>query len=664
MPLLGSFDLTVGGPPFRSQARPSIVTNGSSQSTRQASQIVSDIPGQSPSSWHILECMGTVTNINDVLDGHVALEVDCIDRLYLNAYVPNLQVGGQVERFCKQHLKQPIASPTVIERIGNRFRRDVAAFAKANGVAVLQLKKPDRSRWDDRKLDHVRPYFDAAAAAERFGVVAIVAAQEFQWVFSASKKTGMTNGVWFDWFKTERRVGIYYFYIYDAEFGPGFIKVCTYFPYPAKVWLNGHEWAKRQADVAGIGYRSLANGFAACDDPAALQAICDGLGSADVQGFFDRWMTQIPAPFQAADRDGGYWWELSMRQVEVSRTIVFDDPRRARGFFEALVADNVGIGRPHEVRAVFGLDRRGRPAATPYETRIFGPGTEVKMDFRYKHSRVKQYLKEGRALRIETVINKPADIGVLARLEHLPELVAKAAAVNRRLLTIECAGQDCAIGSSLFECTHQPYTHEGQRAGALRFGDPRAMALDGRSLCPDPRRHRLHQPQPSRARRRTPRHPLQHLADDLRPTTPPTPRPHRPNPAHEYLRRHTRRPQGRGVLHQTPPPTPLTPPRSRPATRSARDPPRPDHHRTDHQRLRDPRPSRPRSLKHLSQNQQSQAQSYLASSTSLPPEPRGQSTPPLSPPDSCNVWVTREQASSPGTNGRQTTWTAILYCRS
>ena len=49
-----------------------------------------------------------------------------------------------------------------------------------------------------------------------------------------------------------------------------------------------------------------------------------------------------------------------MRQVEVSRTMVFDDPRRARGFFEALVTDNVGIGRPHEVHAVFGRDRRGR----------------------------------------------------------------------------------------------------------------------------------------------------------------------------------------------------------------------------------------------------------------------------------------------------------------
>jgi hypothetical protein len=77
-------------------------------------------------------------------------------------------------------------------------------------VPVLHLKKPDRSRWDDRKLDHVRPYLERAERDGRFGVVAIVAAQEFQWVFSATKKTGKTNGVWFDWTKAERRVSCYY----------------------------------------------------------------------------------------------------------------------------------------------------------------------------------------------------------------------------------------------------------------------------------------------------------------------------------------------------------------------------------------------------------------------------------------------------------------------
>jgi hypothetical protein len=77
--------------------------------------------------------------------------------------------------------------------------------------------------------------------------------------------------------KEDRRVTVCYFYIADAEFGLGFIKLCAYFPYPGKVWANGHEWAKRQAFRAGLAFTELANGFAPCTDPAHLQAICDRL---------------------------------------------------------------------------------------------------------------------------------------------------------------------------------------------------------------------------------------------------------------------------------------------------------------------------------------------------------------------------------------------------
>jgi hypothetical protein len=422
--------------------------------------------------------MGTVTNINEVLDGHVSFELECVDRLYLNAYVPRLQVGGQVVGFFTRHLGFPLASPALMAQIGNRFVGEVKALAAANDIPMLRLKKPDRSRWDDRKVDRVRPYLERAERESRFGVVAIVTAQEIQWVFDGRRRSGMPEPAHITFERTERRVGVYYFYVLDREFGPGFIKICTHFPYPAKVWLNGHEWAKRQAAEQGIPFVPLSNGFADCDQPERLQAICDRFGPMDIQAFFDRWITAIPTPLTQADRAAGYWWELSMRQVEVSRTLVFDKPSRARGFFEALVTDNIDVGRPAQVAVVFAR-RVTKRTREPFRTRVFSAGSEVKIDFAYKHSRVKQYLKDGRALRIETVINKPRDLGVLARIEHLPELVAKARAVNRRLLMIERAGQDCAIGNALFERIHQPYAREGKRTGAFRFGDPRATALAG-----------------------------------------------------------------------------------------------------------------------------------------------------------------------------------------
>ena len=155
--------------------------------------------------------MTSVVNVNDVLAGHVRLEVECVDRLLLNAYVPRLQVPGQVVIFLTRHLGNPVPSPALFNQIGNRFVRDVKAFAAAHQIPILRLSKPDRTRWDDRKIDHVQPYVDAAAAEDRFGVVAIVQTQEFQFVYSSKNRSTVAGVASFDFFKQSRRVGTFYF---------------------------------------------------------------------------------------------------------------------------------------------------------------------------------------------------------------------------------------------------------------------------------------------------------------------------------------------------------------------------------------------------------------------------------------------------------------------
>src|SRR6266516_1077797 len=274
-----------------------------------------------------------MVTVNDVLDGHKLLEIDCADRVYLTLSVPNLVVGGQVVNFLTVHECNPIPSPALLERRGQAFRRAVLSFAEANGIPVLSFAgKRDKGRpgvladspWPERKIDRVMPLMRKAAATGRSQVMAIGVAQEYQRVFTGVKDQTPTGAVWFSYNRTERRVTCYYFYVWDEGFGPAFIKVCAYFPYPVKVWLNVHECAKRQLYNAGRGFTALSNGFATCEDPAVLQAICDRLGPGAITIFFERWMSRLPLPLTAADRTAGYWWELSMRQVEVSRTIVFD----------------------------------------------------------------------------------------------------------------------------------------------------------------------------------------------------------------------------------------------------------------------------------------------------------------------------------------------------
>ena len=418
--------------------------------------------------------MATVTDLNHLLDQHVVLDLQCLDRIYLNAYVPTLQVGGQVVTFLTQHLGFPIPSPALFASIGDRFRNSVKAFAHRNRIPLFQFKK------GQRKIDALRPYLRAANSP---GVVAIGVAQEFQSVITGyNRATSSPGAVHFGFRKSDRRVTVYYFYIWDAEFGPGFIKLCSYFPYPAKVWLNGHEWAKRQASAEGLTFTELANGFASCDDPARLQAICDRLGPQQIQPFFDRWMAVIPTPLGPREREHGYWWELSMRQIETSRTLVFDAPRRSRAFVEALITDNLSLGRPDEVQLIFSRQVRKNTRGI-FSTKVVNRGTEqMTVNVFYRDSRIKEYLKEGRALRIEFVCNAPGDLGCQRRLAHLPELQAKARAANSRLLTMQRAGQGCAISTTLLERVQLPSIEKGQRTGALRFGDKRAMALVG-ALC-------------------------------------------------------------------------------------------------------------------------------------------------------------------------------------
>ena len=422
--------------------------------------------------------MATTVTVNDVLDGHVVLDMECLDRIYLNGYVPNLQMGGQVVSFLTQHLGNPIPSPAILEKIGTAFRRAVASFVEDNRIPVVRFGRTDR------KIDAMRPYLARQANTGRAGVAAIGMAQEFAPVYTATKHTGQTSAVWFSYAVSQRRVSCYYFYLWDNDFGPAFIKVCAYFPYPMKIWVNGHEWAKRQALKAGIGFTELSNGFATATDPVALQAICDRLGPGAIQIFAERWWSILPLPLTEHDRAAGYWWELSMRQVETSRTLVFDAPRRARMFFEALIADNLDIGRPELIELIFKRGQhRGAKAAGQFKTKIATYGTEIRINAFYRHSMIKQYLKDGRALRIETVINSPDDLGCRRRLAHLDELQSKARAINTTLLDTERVGQGCVLASPAFERIARPtLTEDGRRAPALRFGDPRVQALAG-ALC-------------------------------------------------------------------------------------------------------------------------------------------------------------------------------------
>jgi hypothetical protein len=273
-------------------------------------------------------------------------------------------------------------------------------------------------------------------------------------------------------------VNHYYFYVLDPDWGPAFVKTCAYAPFPIWVYLNGHEWAKRQATRAGLAFEALDNGFRSTVDGAALATICARLSARDVWQFFNRWQSRLPSPFTPADRRRGYGYQLAFRQLELSDTRVFDKPAAGRAWFERTIRDQLDLGRPDQVALVFG---RKVTRATPgrFHTRVITAGVDPAIQVHYKHSKVKQYFKEGRALRTETTVNDTRDFGIgrLVTDHNWDALLAVARQTNERLLAAQLDACQCAPDATTLQHIVLPSTHDGQPAPGLRFGDPRVMAL-------------------------------------------------------------------------------------------------------------------------------------------------------------------------------------------
>jgi hypothetical protein len=417
-----------------------------------------------------------IPNVASILRDHVSLSTSCIDRVYLNGYVPRLQTSGQLCAFLENHLGNRIASPACIRPIHDRFVQDVAAFATRHLVPIVQFER--RQRKDDVAACY-RARFQAAE-----GVVFIGVAQERQFSFK-TKHVTPPHAVRFSFSRQTVAVNQHYFYLQDLEWGPAFIKVGTYLPYPVRVCLNGNEWLKQQLRKEAIPFDSLDNGFLWCADPDRLQQLADSLSPADVQSLFDHWLHILPWPLTPSDRAAGYRHRLSIWQLEMSLTQVFTEPIYGRQFFEAVIRNNLDLGRPDRVSLLFPtrLNRRTPPPGLGYKTRVITYGVAPSLHVEFKHSHVKQYFKEQRALRTETTINDPLDFQRTKGLETLPHLRAVGRQINARLLETERVADGAVPAPSFFERLQLPtLSPTGQRVSALRFGDPRAQALFG-ALC-------------------------------------------------------------------------------------------------------------------------------------------------------------------------------------
>ena len=417
--------------------------------------------------------MNVPRSVADVLNDHVVFEIDCIDRMYCNVYVPGLQYAAGLVGYVHRQLGLPIASTAPIAKISDRFTAAVHRFAGDHDVPWVNFVR------GQRKDDVMHEFLGRFTESE--GVVFIGRAQEKTAVFRTEKRVNGHGGSYAWIVKSTGMVNHFYFYCVDADFGPFFIKFCSYFPYNAKLCFNGNHWAQQQATKAGIGFTPLDNAFASVDDPAALQQICDQLGPVQIQGLLDKWLKILPNPFTDADRAAGYRYDISVLQAEFSLTQMLDRPVSGRIFFEQVIRDNLDIGRPDHVGLVFDRHlRRKGPHPTPgrFRTRVITNGVTPSLHVDYKHTTIKQYHKEGRALRTETTINNTRDFDIGKRLVNLPALREIGFHANRRLLSVQRLDHDPITGTrDLHTLTDPVTTDKGTRIPGLQLGQQRSHAL-------------------------------------------------------------------------------------------------------------------------------------------------------------------------------------------
>jgi hypothetical protein len=407
----------------------------------------------------------------EVLRDHVTLEVEGIDRMYLNVYVPRVQHDRGVVGFFREHRGHKFASTALMSEMTRSFVQEIERFIEYQGLDVVAFDK------DERKDDIAKRYLANYEYDE--GVLFVGKAQEKARVFRSQRRKNPTTGKSFAWIvRASAMVNHYYFYCVDRDFGPFFLKFCSYFPYSARLCINGHEYVKRQLDRRGIAYEPLDNGILSCAEPKRLQQLCDGLTPLKIDALLRKWLRRLPHPFTAADRRAGYRYDISIQQAEFSLTQVLDRPVMGRVFFEDVIRDNLDLGRPGRVRLVF---QRRVTKRTPgrFSTRVITDGVTPSIHVDYKKSHIKQYHKEGRALRTETTINDTRDFGIGKLLENLPALRRVGFSANRRLLDVQRVSHDCAVGEDAFRQIEQPVVVGGQRVAALRFSDRHVQALLG-----------------------------------------------------------------------------------------------------------------------------------------------------------------------------------------
>jgi hypothetical protein len=402
----------------------------------------------------------------------IRFSYSCFDRIICNGCMQQFQHSkrsGSIVWFLRTQRQAPPLTRAYFAKLSRDYHVWLTHHAQEKGIDIVEPPA------DIRREDWVEPYYQQLG--KRQGIAVILKAREPERIAVHFAKSNDIT--------VERRyVNLYYFYLHDEHYGRMFLRLCPYFPFNIRLWLNGHNWLACRLHQEGIAFSKLDNLFTACANPQRLQELSDAFMPADILKSLEAWVPQLLPFFSDSERQQGYRHQLYMAQMEYCHNIIFHQRAAADRLFERLMDNSRGLGHPDKLAIVFGRSHFQPDMRTgEILLKITKQRTPV-LCSRYKSTSIKQYVRNGGALRTESTTYQVNDLAINKNINNLPRLREALATANHRFLEVQ---QDVLASyvdrGQLQELRKPSISVTGRRVPGLRLDDPRLLAVFEAITC-------------------------------------------------------------------------------------------------------------------------------------------------------------------------------------
>jgi hypothetical protein len=391
----------------------------------------------------------------------------CFDRMLLNATIQPFQQPERVLGFFNTYREGKRVTKKVLTQIADQFQNWLTNRSEKWGAPVVEAPE------EERRDDFVQEYLQRAEADH---VAVILKAREPARILVAIG--GEKNESPHLEYK-QRWVNQFNFYLNDERWGRMFVRMCPYFPFPARVCLNQHHWLAIRMREEGIDFQQCTNAFLKCGNPERLQQIADSLTTQDLLRCGQKWLAAFTPFFTAKERQyAGCQHRLFFAQVEYCDNLIFHRRAAVDELTQRLLDMNRTIGQPKKITMIF-----GRKVTKEYKGKLQTVIEDLDLPnpvirSHYGSGFTKQYVRDDRLLRTEPATNSVYDYGVNKDVKNLPQLRKRMSAIIDNYHDVQQDILETFVDRGQLRKLGEPTTlPNGKRIPGLKLDHPRQLAV-------------------------------------------------------------------------------------------------------------------------------------------------------------------------------------------